>query len=72
MIRLKAARERLIMEFADLSERNEPLFQSLGLPDAVSAEVESVRLRVSNVWKELPAVPCGSPGLRKVGSATTA
>ena len=72
LVRLKAARERLIMEFADLSERNEPLFQGLGLPDAVSAEVESARLRVSNVWKELPAVPGASPGRRKVGGSITA
>jgi hypothetical protein len=60
------------MELADLSGRNGPLFQGLGLPGAVSAEVESARLRVSNVWKELPAVPCRSPGLRKVGGSITA
>jgi len=56
LVRLKAARERLIMELADLSERNEELFRSLGLPEAVSAEVESARLRISDVWKELPVV----------------
>ena len=72
LVRLKAARERLIMEFADLSERDAPLFQGLGLPGAVSAEVESARLRVSNVWKELPAVPRESPGRRKVRGFTTA
>ncbi|MBN2099966.1 MAG: hypothetical protein JW753_10275 [Dehalococcoidia bacterium] len=67
LVRLKAARERLIMEFADLSQRNTPLFEGLSLPDAVSAEVESARLRVSNVWKELPAVPHESPWLGKAG-----
>ncbi len=72
LVRLKAARERLIMEFADLSERDAPLFHGLGLPDAVSAEVEAARLRVSNVWKELPAVPRESPGLRMVRGFTTA
>ena len=72
LVRLKTARERLIMELADLSERNGPLFQGLGLPGTVSAEVESARLRVSNAWKELPAVPCKFPGLRKVGSSITA
>jgi len=72
LVRLKAARERLIMELADLSERNEPLFQGLGLPDAVSAEVESARLRVSNVWKELPAVLWESPAPREFGGFITA
>ena len=54
LVRLKVARERLIMELADLSEREVPLFEGLGLPDAVSAEVESARLRVSGVWKKIP------------------
>ena len=54
LVRLKTARERLIMELADLSEREEPLFKCLGLPDAVSAEVESARLRVSGVWEKIP------------------
>ena len=66
LVRLKMARERLIMELADLSERNEQLFQSLGLPEAVSAEVESARLRISNVWKELPVVLWESPAPREV------
>ena len=66
LVRLKTARERLIMELADLSERNEQLFQSLGLPEAVSAEVESARLRISNVWKELPVVLWESPAPREV------
>jgi hypothetical protein len=72
LVRLKAARQRLIMELADLSERNEPLFKGLALPDKVSAEVESARLRVSNLWKALPVVPRESPGLRKVGGSITA
>jgi len=67
LVRLKAARERLIMEFADLSERDEQMFRSLGLPEAVSAEVESARLRISNVWKELPVVPWESSAPREVG-----
>ena len=67
LVRLKAARERVIMELADLSERNEQLFQSLGLPEAVSAEVESARLRISNVWKELPVVLWESSAPREVG-----
>jgi len=66
LVRLKTARERLIMELADLSERNEQLFQNLGLPEAVSAEVESARLRISNVWKELPVVLWESPAPREV------
>ena len=37
--------DRTHMELADLSERNGPLFQGLGLPGAVSAEVESAMLR---------------------------
>jgi hypothetical protein len=67
LVRLKTARERLIMELADLSERNEQLFRSLGLPEAVSAEVESARLRISNVWKELPVVLWESSAPREVG-----
>jgi hypothetical protein len=67
LVRLKAARERLIMELADLSERNEQLFRSLGLPETVSAEVESARLRISNVWKELPVVLWESSAPREVG-----
>ena len=72
LVRLKAARERLIMELADLSERDGPLFRGLGLPDYVSAEVESARLRVSSLWKELPAVPREFPGLRNVSGSITA
>jgi hypothetical protein len=67
LVRLKTARERLIMELADLSERNEQLFRSLGLSEAVSAEVESARLRISNVWKELPVVLWESSVPREVG-----
>jgi hypothetical protein len=67
LVRLKTARERLIMELADLSERNEQLFRNLGLPEAVSAEVESARLRISNVWKELPVVLWESSAPREVG-----
>jgi hypothetical protein len=67
LVRLKTARERLIMELADLSERNEQVFRSLGLPEAVSAEVESARLRISNVWKELPVVLWESSAPREVG-----
>ena len=64
LVRLKAARQRLIMELADVSETNQQLFRSLGLPKAVSAEVESARLRVSEVWNELPVVPWESSAPR--------
>jgi hypothetical protein len=67
LVRLKTARERLIMELADVSERNDELFRSLGLPEAVKAEVESARLRISNVWKELPVVLWESTASREVG-----
>jgi hypothetical protein len=67
LVRLKAARERLVMELADLSERNEQLFRSLGLPEAISAEVESARLRISDVWKGLPIVLWESSAPRMVG-----
>ncbi len=67
LVRLRAARERLIMELADLSERNEHLFQSLRLPEAVNAEVESARSRISDVWKELPIVLWESSAPRVAG-----
>jgi len=67
LVRLKAARERLVMELADLSERNEQLFRNLGLPEAVSAEVESARLRISDIWKGLPIVLWESSAPRVVG-----
>jgi hypothetical protein len=56
LVRLKGAREGLILELADLSERDHKVFQQLRLPEAIGAEVESARLRISNIWKELPAV----------------
>ena len=67
LVRLKAARDRLIMELADVSERNEQLFESLGLPEALSAEVESARLRVSRVWRDIPVALWESPAAREVG-----
>ncbi|MDM7998448.1 MAG: hypothetical protein QUS33_00225 [Dehalococcoidia bacterium] len=63
LVRLKAARHRLIMELADLAEKNEQLFRNLGLPEAVEAEVESARRHISSVWKGLPNV------LREVSSS---
>jgi hypothetical protein len=54
LVRLKAARERLILELADLSERHESTFRKLRLSEAVAAEVESARLRVSSVWEKIP------------------
>ena len=71
LVRLKAARDRLIMELADVSERNEQFFESLGLPEALSAQVESARLRVSRVWGELPVVLWESPTAREVGGHIT-
>ena len=53
LVRFKAARERLILELADLSERHPNTFRQLKLADAVGAEVESARLRVSNVWSKI-------------------
>jgi hypothetical protein len=67
LVRLKAARERLIMELADVSERNEQLFESLGLPEVLCAEVESARLRVSRVWSDLPVALWESPAHREIG-----
>jgi len=54
LVRLKASRERLILELADLSARHQNTFRELKLSKAVGAEVESARLRVSKVWKKLP------------------
>lgn len=68
LVRLKAARDRLIMELADVSERNQQLFESLGLPEPLAAEVESARLRVSKVWEVLPVASWESPAAREVGS----
>jgi hypothetical protein len=67
LVRLKAARDRLIMELADVSERNEQVFESLGLPEALRAEVESARLRVSSIWRDLPVVLWEAPAAREVG-----
>jgi len=53
LVRLEAARERLILELADLSERHPNMFRQLKLSDAVAAEVESARLRVSSVWSKI-------------------
>jgi hypothetical protein len=53
LVRLKAARERLILELADLSERHPNTFRQLKLTDVVGAEVESARLRVSGVWSKI-------------------
>jgi len=66
LARLRAARDRLIMELADVSEKNDQLFQGLGLPEAVRAEVESARLRVSEIWRDLPAVLWESPAAAEV------
>jgi len=52
-VRLKAARERLILELADLSERHPSMYRQLKLTDAVGAEAESTRLRVSSVWSKI-------------------
>jgi hypothetical protein len=72
LVRLKAARDRLIMELADVSERNEQLFESLGLPEPLAAEVESARLRVSKVWEVLPVALWESPAAREAGGFITA
>jgi hypothetical protein len=53
LVRLKAARERLILELADLSEKHPNMFRRLKLTDAVGVEVESARLRVSGVWSKI-------------------
>ena len=54
LVRLKVARERLILELADLSERHENIFLELPLSEVFGAEVESAKLRVSSVWKKIP------------------
>lgn len=53
LVRLKAARERLILELADLSERHPSTFRKLKLTDVVCVEVESARSRVSSVWSNI-------------------
>jgi hypothetical protein len=72
LVRLKSSRDRLIMELADVSEKNELPFRSLGLPEALCEEVESARLRISNVWKELAAVLRESSARREVGGHISA
>lgn len=57
LVRMKVARRRLVMELADVSLRDEELYQSLALPEGLGAEVETVRMRLSDVWKELPDWP---------------
>jgi hypothetical protein len=54
LVRLKAARERLILELADLSERHQNTFRDLRLPEAIGVEVESARLHITDIWKKLP------------------
>lgn len=72
LVRLRAARQRLIMELADVAERNEQLFRNLGLPEAVGAEVESARRHISSIWKGLPAMVPESSRLRDArGSLAT-
>lgn len=46
LVRLRAARERLLAKLLELSERDQQLFQQLSLPAAVLAELEFVRLEV--------------------------
>jgi hypothetical protein len=44
LVRLRAARERLLSRLSEVSERDQQLFQKLKLPRAIPAEMESVRL----------------------------
>jgi hypothetical protein len=60
LVRLKAAKERLILQLADLSEKDKTMFGELRLAEAVRAEVESARLRVSDVWEEILKTASGS------------
>lgn len=60
LVRLKAAKERLILQLADLSEKDKTMFGELRLAEAVRAEVESARLRVSDVWEEILKKASGS------------
>jgi hypothetical protein len=46
LVRLRAARERLLAKLLELSERDQQLFQQLNLPPAILAELEFVRLEV--------------------------
>lgn len=72
LVRLGAARERFVLELADLSEKDEQLFLSLGLPEALTAEVECARLRVSMAWKGLPILDWEYPvlgGVRRQAAA---
>ena len=71
LVRLKAAKERLILELADLSERDKDTFKQLGLPESIGAEAESARLRISSIWSELPTAG-GSAPAAEVGNHTLA
>ena len=68
LARIKSARHRLVMELVDVSERDEQLYQSLSLPEALEAEVETARLRISDVWKVLPDWPWDSSRRRHTGT----
>jgi hypothetical protein len=46
LVRLRAARERLLAKLLELSDRDQQLFQQLNLPSAILAELEFVRLEL--------------------------
>lgn len=74
LVRLKVARERLILELADLSERHGNAFLELSLSEVVDAEVESARLRVSSVWKMIPttaSTPAVPPQAREYADGSS-
>lgn len=68
LVRMRSARERLVMELAEVSEKNEGLYQSLAVPEVLGDEVESARQRVSNVWKQLPDWPWAPSRHRRTGA----
>ncbi len=68
LVRMKSARQKLVMELAYVSEKNEGLYQSLALPEPMEAEVESARVRISNVWKQLPDFPWTPSRHRSTGA----
>ncbi len=68
LVRMKNARQRVVMELAEVSEKNEGLYRSLAVPEALGAEVESARRCVSNVWRQLPDWPWAASRHRKTGA----
>lgn len=61
LVRMRSARQRLVMELAEVSEADAELYRRLALPESLGAEVESARMCVSGVWDRLPGWRWPSP-----------